>query len=297
MTTAWIARPEGGAPFALRLLVAFALACGRWAARAVLHPVTLYFLLRRGPERRASRAFLARALGRPASLLDVYRHILCFSRVTLDRLFLLREGTGRFEVGCSGIEEIERLLAQRRGILLFGAHFGSYEVTRALGISQPHVRFRTVIDIDQNPAMSRLLNRLNPQLAATVINAREAGPAVALAIRDALAEGAIVALLADRVRPGGKSAHASFLGEPAPFPTAPWEIAAALGAPVMLCFGVYLGGRRYHLRFETLTDRVVRERDGGPQVAAWIREFAARLAQEVRGAPLNWFNFYDFWRG
>lgn len=297
MTSNWIDRPEGGAPVALRLMSSFALAFGRAPARAILHPVTLYFMLRRGPERRASRAFLSRVLGRPETLADVYRHILCFSRVTLDRLFLLQEGTRRFEVECSGLEEVERLSALRRGILLFGAHFGSYEVTRALGISRPDIRFRTVIDTDQNPAMSRLLNSLNPKLAATVINSRDAGAGVALAIRDALAEGAIVALLADRLRPGGKASHTPFLGGIAPFPTAPWEIAAALGAPVMLCFGAYRGANRYHLRFETIAERVVRERDGGFPLSEWIRAFADRLEAEVRRSPLNWFNFYDFWPG
>jgi predicted LPLAT superfamily acyltransferase len=143
--------------------------------------------------------------------------------------------------------------------------------------------------------MSKLLNSLNPGLAATVINSREAGPGVALAIRDALDEGAIVALLADRLRPGGESSGTPFLGARADFPTAPWKIAAALGAPVMLCFGVYLGGNRYHLRFETLAERVDRERDGGRPVAEWIGEYARRLESEVRGAPFNWFNFYDFW--
>ena len=180
---------------------------------------------------------------------------------------------------------------------MFGAHFGSYEVTRALGISQPQVKFRTVIDIDQNPALSRLLNALNPALAATVVNARDAGPGVALAIRDALGDGAIVALLVDRLRPGGRAVDTPFLGGMARFPTSPWEIAAALGAPVMICFGIYHGGSRYHLSFETLAERIERERDGGTPIAAWIGAFAERLGAEVRGNPHNWFNFYDFWTG
>jgi predicted LPLAT superfamily acyltransferase len=32
-------------------------------------------------------------------------------------------------------------------------------------------------------------------------------------------------------------------------------------------------------------------------LADWIRVFADRLERQVRGAPLNWFNFYDFWPG
>ena len=295
MTANWIGRPEGGGRLALRLLTGIALSFGRAPARVVLYAVAFYFMLRRGPERRASRAFLSRAFGRRATLPEVYQHILRFSQVTLDRIFLLHEGVRRFEVETTGLEDAHAMMALNRGVLLFGAHFGSYEVMRALSLRRPDLQFRTIIDLEQAPAISRLFSALNPGLASTVINARQPGPVVALAIKDALDKRAVVTLLADRARPGGRVIEADFLGARAPFPTAPWEMATALGAPVVLCFGVYLGSNRYHLHFEVVTERVVRERAGGPPLSEWIQTFADRLAARATAAPYNWANFYDFW--
>ena len=46
-----------------------------WPARLLLWPITLYFFLRRGPERRASRDYLARVLPHPPGAFDVLRHL------------------------------------------------------------------------------------------------------------------------------------------------------------------------------------------------------------------------------
>ena len=48
----------------MRALAALAQFIGRTVSRWLLLPVTAYFLIRRAPERRASRAYLTRALGR-----------------------------------------------------------------------------------------------------------------------------------------------------------------------------------------------------------------------------------------
>ena len=296
MTTTWLLRPEGGGELALRTIRRVAMLFGRGAARAILYPVAAYFVFRRAPERRASRAFLSCVPGRRATLAEVFRHFLCFATVTLDRVFLLSDRFRRFDVRCYGLDELHRAIDLGRGVLLFGAHFGSFDALRVLSLQREDLTFRVVIDLDQNPTVSRLLSSLNPDLATTVINARQAGPTVALAIHDALATGGLVTLLVDRARPGNRVLQAEFFGQRAGFPTAAWEMAAALHAPVVLCFGIYRGRNRYDLHFELSAEEVTCDRrNREAEISERIREFAERLEEYVRKAPYNWFNFYDFW--
>ena len=76
----WKARPEGGGLFALWLIRTIARRLGRRVARPLLWPITGYFLLKRGPERRASRAYLSRVLGRRAGVLSVVGNALRLRR-------------------------------------------------------------------------------------------------------------------------------------------------------------------------------------------------------------------------
>jgi predicted LPLAT superfamily acyltransferase len=155
-----------------------------------------------------------------------------------------------------------------------------------------------VLDKGHNPAMTQLLDALNPEVAAGVIDAGQPGTDLLLAIGDALAKGDIVALLVDRAQPGEPAAEAPFFGTPARFPLAPWQLATLLGVPVVLAFGLYRGGNRYDLRFEPFTagERIPRPRRHA-HVAALILRYAARLEDLARQSPYNWFNFYDYWEG
>ena len=293
---AWMSRPEGGGRFGLWFLRTLALRVGRAPARLVLVPVAAYFVLRRGPERRASRRFLSRALGRPATLLDVWRHMFTFAVVTLDRIFLLTEEFRRFELRTHGLEEVFETVDFSRGVLFIGAHVGSFDALRVLALRKPGLRVRPVIDLKQNPTVSNLLNALNPGIADSIINARQDGVATALAIHEALEQRAVVTLLADRARPGNELITVGFLGLPAALPTAPWLLAIALKVPVVLCFGLYRGGRCYELHFEKFADSLVAPRaERAAVVAQVVQRFADRLSHYARLAPYNWFNFYDLW--
>jgi predicted LPLAT superfamily acyltransferase len=294
---AWLERPEGGTLFGYKLIATFATICGRAAARLVLYPITAYFLLRRGPERRASRTYLQRVKGRKPTLWEIASHVHCFAAVTLDRVFLLSERFRRFQTTIYGLDDLRAAWAGQRGVLIFGAHLGSFEALRVLAQVREDVKVRVVIDVEQNPTLSRTLNALNPALARSIISARQDGATIALAIKEALDDKSLVTMLVDRSRPGNQLVSVDFLGQPASFATAPWQLAAALKVPVLLCFGLYRGGNRYDLHFERFADPLLIERaDRQAALRRIVQRFADRLAHHARSAPYNWFNFYDFWR-
>ena len=293
----WQSRPEGGGRFAIWLIRAIALHGGRRLGRVCLYPITLYFYLRRKPERLASKEYLQRVFGRPATPWQVLKHLHCFAATAMDRIFLLAHGEKPFQIETQGLELLEQRIAQGRGVLLFGSHQGSFEALRALSARRPEMPLRVVLDKKKTPAMTELLEELAPEIGACVIDAARDGASIALAMAEACQDGAVVAMLADRGRGHEVLRRTEFLGSSAPFPVSPWLLAHTLQVPVVLCFGLYLGDNRYRLIFEPLSDRVeIPRQNRGPALDDLIARYAQRLEHYIHVVPYNWFNFYDFWQ-
>jgi predicted LPLAT superfamily acyltransferase len=183
-------------------------------------------------------------------------------------------------------------------VLLVGSHQGSFEALRALSARRPEVSLRVLLDKQKTPAMTELLEALAPDVGAKVIDVSQGGASVTLAVAEACQQGAMVALLADRGRAQEVLRYTDFLGQPAPFPVGPWLLAHTLQVPVLLCFGLYLGGKRYRLIFEPFAEQVVIPRhQRASALDALIARYAGRLEHYVHVDPYNWFNFYDFWQG
>jgi len=292
----WSARPEGGGRFAMWLILTIGLRCGRGVGRLCLYPITLYFFFRRGYERRVSYAFLERAFGRKATAWQVMRHIHRFAGTILDRMYLLSDRYSRFDVGVHGLEELVSRLKPDRGVLLLGAHVGSFEALRVLAAERPDVRVYALLDTQKTPAMTELLHALNPEVAKNVIDASRPGTEIVLALGEVLHEGALATLLADRAREGEATVVVDFMGSPAPFPSAPFLIGALLKVPIVLCIGLYRGGKRYDLHFEAFADELVLPRRARRnELRAVAQRYATRLEHYVREDPYNWFNWHDFW--
>jgi predicted LPLAT superfamily acyltransferase len=296
LTEHWTQRPEGGGWFAIWLLRWISLTLGRACARAFLYPITLYFFVRRPFERRVSYEFLQRAFGRPATAWEVMRHIHRFASTILDRVFLLSDRFRRFDVRMHGLDDLTSRIRPDRGVLLLGCHVGSFEVLRVAAAARPDVKVRVVLDTQQTPALTELLHAINPEIGRNVIDASRPSTEIVLALGEAVREGALTTLLADRARPHESVVVVDFMGSPAAFPIAPFLIGAMLKVPMVLCFGLYRGGNRYDLHFEVFSDELVLPRRARKaELRSVVQRYATRLEHHVRQDPYNWFNWHDFW--
>jgi predicted LPLAT superfamily acyltransferase len=291
----WVRRPERGYMALLRLMTRISLTLGRRASRAVLWFITLYFMAFAPHERRASSAYLARALGRAPGLRDGFRHVHAFASTIHDRIFLLNGRFDLFDIQVTGVEILHEVLAQGRGAFLVGAHLGSFEVVRALGRRQPGLRVGMVMYEDNARRINAMLQAINPAATQDVVALGHVESM--LRVREKLDEGMILGVLGDRMLGQGPTVALPFLGEPAPFPLGPMRLASALKRPVLFMAGLYLGGNRYAIRFERLAD--FSDPRAGARDAAMLdalAAYAACLERNCRAAPYNWFNFFDFWR-
>ncbi len=294
MNPAWMRQSERGTAGAIRIILWVALRLGRAPARALLLPITAYFLLTGHTPRRASRRYLRRVLGRPAHWWDVARHFHTFSATVLDRVFLLSGRTDRFDVRLHGVERLQAQVASGRGALLLGSHLGSFEVLRALAVAEYDLPLRILMYRHHNAVLTAVLDALNPQVARSVIELGR--PDSMLRVSEALARGSLVGILGDRVAESRKVTRCRLLGGDLDLPTAPILLASRLEVPILLFFGLYRGGNRYDVCFEPFAERIVLDPERrAEEIRDWMQRFADRLEHHIRSAPYNWFNFYDVW--
>lgn len=294
----WRKIPEAGTVLGIRLLVLGARIFGRTVVGWFLYVIALYYALIRGTARRASRDYLRR-IGQPATFWSVVRHLHTFARVSLDRLFFVTGKIKSFEFEQKNHDLLVEAAKSGRGVLLLGAHLGSFEVMRCRA-KEFNVPINVLVDFTNAERVNSVLRSLAPDIETRMISLGTDPIAAMLQVRAAIDRGELVAILGDRL-PSQKSGSArvvtaQFLGAEAAFPAGPWLLAHTLKCPVYFVAGVYTRPNHYALHFEFLADEVKLDRkDRTASIARYAQSYASMLETYARSAPLNWFNFYDFW--
>lgn len=286
----WKTKAERGSTWLIRLIAWLAQTVGRPLCRALLYPIVLYFVITDRTARRASAEFLGAVRGRPAGWREVFANIHCFAATLLDRVYMAAGEFDRFDVTIEGLPLLDQALGEGSGCVLIGSHLGSFDLVMLAHRAMDQRRVSVMMRVDPRSRVRRIAG-----IDDAVMNVIPIGrPDSFLRAHDELKRGGVVALLGDRVD-GGAHLPVDFLGRRTAMPIAPHVLAARSGAPVLLFFGLYEGGRRYRIEFVPF-GRVEPPTLRGKALQPVLDRYALLLESFARRYPLNWFNFYPYWQ-
>lgn len=294
MRQVWTDEKERSNPFTLRLICWIALNLSRPFARLWLYPITLYFLITSPRVRLASHNYLKRVPGKTGNIVQVAKHIYCFAATILDRVYFLTDQQHLFNIDIQGSELLDNVIAQKTGCILLGAHVGSFEALRCLAITHEHLPLKIMMYQDHNAMITKILDELNPQVASSVINL--ADDDALFQMKESIEQGDFIGMLGDRVKENEKHVACELLGNKIDLPAGPITLAILLKVPVLIFYGIYLGGNRYSIQIEKLSEDISATRkERVAVVARYMQDYASSIETVLKKHPYNWFNFFDFW--
>lgn len=275
---------------------------GRWPFRCAVFPVVFVNWLLRPGLRRASLEYLRRIHAfrqdaRAPGAMMTLRHVMHFAETVLDKLLATGGRYPRDKVRVEGREVLRQQILSGRGAVIVTAHIGCQELCQYLAETSDVMRLNILMHSRHAEKFNHVLERLNPFNKVRFTEVTEFGPGVAMLLADRVADGECVGLAGDRVPVDGSAmTTATFLGQPARFPVGPYVLAALLDCPLyFLC--CIREGDGYVVRFQELAHKVsLRRAERAARLAEYSASYARAMEAMLVRAPLDWFNFFDFWK-
>lgn len=304
MTDHWANIREAGALRGMRIMVWIYGHLGRAAFNLVLRPVMAYFYVRNPAARQASGDYLDRVRAfRPDCLPPgsrttlTFRHFLEFGHSLLEKYTAWTEQPPMVEMHPAEREELFAVAETGKGCLLIGSHFGNLEYSRGIARRHSNLTINVLLHDRHADKFATLMANAKPESRMNLIQVTEVDLALTLMLKSKVQRGEWVVIAGDRVPVTG-DAHTTtvrFLGREAKLPIGPYVLAHVLECPVYLLH-CYRRDSVYHMGFERFSTRIELPRaDRSSRVHRLAQQFASALEAQVVAAPLQWFNFYDFW--
>lgn len=218
-----------------------------------------------------------------------YKNHCAFSQVVIDK-FAMYAGK-KFKITIDGYDQFLRLADKPSGFVQLSSHIGNYEIA---GYSLPvkNKRFNALVFGGEKESVmsnrSRLFDVNNIRMIPMMADMSHL-----FVINQALSDGEILSMPADRIFGSQKSFSLNFLGAKAKFPQGPFLLAAMRDVPMLFVSVMKTAATKYHIS--------VRKIDGNIKDTVRTKakdlatQYVVLLEDTVRTHPAQWYNYFDFW--
>ena len=274
----WSGKTDG-LPWMQRSLIAMFRVLPLWLIYGVMALVVPFYMIFNRKGYKAMYRFFRDRLdyGRWKSFWKVYANHYRFGQIILDRFGVYAGKKYHFIV--DGQELMDELEKHPEGFVSLSSHVGNYEIA-GYSLKPKSKRFNALVYAGETATVMENRQKMLSQNNMSMIPVRE-DMSHLFALNNAIDNGEIVSMPADRIYGSQKGVDCMFFGEKARFPMGAFALATKKNVPMLAVFVMRGGYKTYQAYVRKIKT---------------AQDFATNLEEIVRKYPTQWFNYFDFWK-
>lgn len=219
-----------------------------------------------------------------------YKNHCAFSQVVIDK-FAMYAGK-KFNIEIDGYDRFLSLADQSSGFVQLSSHIGNYEIAGYSLVAKTK-RFNALVFGGEKASVmanrSKLFDGNNIRMIPMMPDMSHL-----FVINQALSDGEIMSMPADRVFGSQKAFSIKFLGAEAKFPQGPFLLAAMRDVPMLFVSVMKTAAKTYHISVK----EIMGIKDGNTRIKAraLAERYVSLLEETVLKYPAQWYNYFDFWK-
>lgn len=226
------------------------------------------------------------------AFVSVYINHYTFGQVVLDR-FAAYAGK-KFQLDIDHYDLYQHYANDEKGFMILTAHIGNYELAGYTLISKGK-RFNTLVYSGESDTINENRNRMLSKNNIRLIGIK-ADMSHLFIINNALRDGEIMSMAADRIFGSNKYVNCSFLGKEAKFPVGPFALAVQREVPVLIVFVMKNSVKHYQVYIHPIKlDVDERNLSTKEKIQILADKYVAQLEKTIKQYPTQWFNYFEFW--
>lgn len=227
--------------------------------------------------------------GRIKSLWMTYKNHCEFAQVVIDR-FAMYAGK-KFSFDIDGYDIFDTLSKQSSGFIQLSSHIGNYEIAGYSLIAKDK-RFNAMVFGGEKESVMKNRSKMFDSNNIRMI-AMQPDMSHLFVVDEALTNGEIISMPADRVFGSQKAFELSFFDRIAKFPQGPFILATLRNVPMLFVFVMKTGLKRYSITVR----KIEPDLEGNSRIRAknYASRYVSYLEETVKKYPTQWYNYFDFW--
>lgn len=217
------------------------------------------------------------------------QHIRCFADAMVDKMVAMCSKKDRISFCIqddADWREFQNLIDKKQGIFMICSHLGNIEALAALPNSKD-VKIHAFQQISQTGIFHQFISQHSVRTNTVIHPVEDMNVGTATEMFDALNNGDLVMMAGDRVSAANpsKTIRVKLLDCDCELPMGVFRFAKTMAHPVFAVALLNVGAEKYKFVIKKLDQKNTNN---------MANEFAAFLENAILMAPIQWFNFYDF---